>query len=618
MEAWSWAGENVLPRGRKTQAILAYLAMSVEATVPRVRLMRLLWSKRWDEQARASLRQSLMELKRCIGSIDPELLKIEKDRVLLQSSKVWIDRIGFWSEMQCQTPVQSRMHNADTFLESLRGVDPAFDEWIQTRSAALFDEGDTKGSTRHVSAGAWPCRLAPAPRMARVPDRSASVNNGSPAAPQCQPSDKHLPTISVTPFIDLDGDPSTLYLSTSFTREVIAALARFRWFTVRLGQLDKAEDSQYRLDGSVSSEAAGYRVTVRLLDCRDSGRPVWVHQEHLDRTALQHFLGSVAERVVEHVDPEILSIETRRARSKTSTDCAAYECLLQAVHLVYSFERKNWESARTWLEQAIAKDPQLGRAYAVSAAARSVALSQGWIASSEAEIGTLDAYATRAIQCDPYDSMALAISAHVRLRVKRDFDYAIPTYERALRLNPSCGFAWGYSAIAYGYLGQTDEAMRRLRRARYLMVYDSFGQFLYSFEMPIAYCSRDWSRTIALGMQFAADGVRVNNMYKLLVAALCQTGRFDEARQYNRTVMRLEPGFSWRCFIAGYPFGREEDRLMLGIAISRAGLIDDADAGASAVSSNVVMLPSDERERFEYIRLSGPGKIADSRNPNQN
>ena len=140
--------------------------------------------------------------------------------------------------------------------------------------------------------------------------------------------------------------------------------------------------------------------------------------------------------------------------------------------------------------------------------------------------------------------------------------------------------------------------MRRLARARELMIYDSFGQFLESFDMPISYFSRDWAQTIALGKQFAARGVRVNNMYKLLVGALCQVARFDEARQYNRDVMRREPGFSWRRFIAGYPFGREEDRLSLAVAIARAGLLDDPGSDPVEEPSNVVALHDDGRRRF--------------------
>lgn len=589
MEALSLAGEDVLPRGRKAQAILAYLAMCDDAAVPRQRLIKLLWSKRWDEQGRASLRQSLMELRRCIGAINPGLVAIEKDRVSLQTDKIWIDGIGVRSDMS--PPVSGQ--RADQFLESLRGLDAAFDQWIETRSKALFDQSDAAANAS--AAPALEPRNVQGELTGMAGHGDPAVEEERAAARRPDQRENRRLTVAVTPFIDLDGDPSTTHISAAFTREVVAALARFRWFVVRLGSLNEAQPSDYRLDGSVSAGARGYRVAVRLLDCRAAEHPVWSHERHVDNAVLQDFLGNVAERVVEHVDPEILSIETRRARTKTTTDCAAYECLLRALHLVYSFERENWETARTLLEQAIAKDPQFGRAYAVSAVARSTALSQGWIAPTEAEIETLDAYTTRAIECDPYDSVALAISAHTRLRVKRDFAYAIPMYEHALQLNPSCGFAWGYSAIAHGYLGQTEEALRRLARARDLMVSDSFGQFLESFDMPILYCSRNWSRTIALGEEFAARGIRVNNMYKLLVGALCQVGRFDEARRHNRGVMQREPGFSWRRFIAGYPFGREQDRLALAVTIARAGLMDDAGFAAVEEPSNVVTLRGNKR-----------------------
>jgi pentatricopeptide repeat protein len=597
----------VLPRGRKAQAILAYLALCKDPAVPRQRLLKLLWSKRWDEQARASLRQSLMELRRSIGGIGPGILTIEKDRVSLQADRVWIDGLGARFDIQRQ-PTLRLQPGSDQLLESLRGVDAAFDQWIE--------------SLGH-RASAWTAPNAPAadgefPGLGLVEPREfvalGSNDEGdlSAVAPLEMHETRRL-TVGVTPFIHLDPDASTSHLSVSLTREVVGALARFRWFTVRLAGLEETHPLDYRLDGSVATGSDGHSIAIRLVDCRGDldGRvaeqPIWAHESLVDTALLQEFLGGVAERVIEHVDPEILTIETRRARAKASVDCTAYECLLRAIHLVYSFDRENWERARTLLEQAIAKDPAFGRAYAISAVARSTALSQGWIAPTEAEIETLDAYAKRAIECDPYDSLALAVSAHTQLRAKRAFSYAMPLYQRALQLNPSCGFAWAYSAIAHGYLGETDEAMRRLTRARELMHYDSFGQFLESFDMPIAYCSRDWDRTIALGQQFAARGVRVNNMYKLLVGALCQVGRFDEAREYHRDVMRKEPGFSWRRFIAAYPFGREQDRLSLAVAVSRADLIDAVDRGTGGQAANIVSLPGSRSRRGDGGTRLGQG-----------
>lgn len=162
MEAWSPTGESILPRGRKAQAILAYLAMCGEAVVPRRRLARLLWSTRWDEQARASLRQSLMELRRGIVAIGPELLCIEKDRVSLEIAKVWIDGIG--TPPPAHRSVSQR--NPDTFLESLRGLDVAFDQWIETRLSTFTESGDTRGLAARYGEAATTTQLA-APVTAR-------------------------------------------------------------------------------------------------------------------------------------------------------------------------------------------------------------------------------------------------------------------------------------------------------------------------------------------------------------------------------------------------------------------------------------------------------------------
>jgi hypothetical protein len=128
--AWNQMGDDVLPRGRKAHAILAYLAASGEPMVSRQRLTSLLWSRRWEEQARASLRQSLMELRRAIGSIDATLLRIEKDRISLDHSRVWLDGlVSLFGSVPSTDP--------DRFLESLRGLDEGFDHWIDAERGRM-------------------------------------------------------------------------------------------------------------------------------------------------------------------------------------------------------------------------------------------------------------------------------------------------------------------------------------------------------------------------------------------------------------------------------------------------------------------------------------------------
>src|SRR5260370_35584363 len=55
-------GEDILPRARKTCALLAYLCLAQGERVSRGRLAGVLWDRSGDAQARMSLRHALSEL----------------------------------------------------------------------------------------------------------------------------------------------------------------------------------------------------------------------------------------------------------------------------------------------------------------------------------------------------------------------------------------------------------------------------------------------------------------------------------------------------------------------------------------------------------------------------
>src|SRR5579863_2284812 len=90
MEAWTLTSESILPTGRKTRALLAVLALSSPRPALRGRLAELLWSRRPEEQARASLRQ---EIHRLLETLAPagEVLSITRDHLSLRTGAVWAD-----------------------------------------------------------------------------------------------------------------------------------------------------------------------------------------------------------------------------------------------------------------------------------------------------------------------------------------------------------------------------------------------------------------------------------------------------------------------------------------------------------------------------------------------
>lgn len=129
-------------RGRKAQAILCYLALCAEPAVPRRRLVQLLWSGRGMEQGLASLRQSLLELRGALAAA-PGLLVADRHTLSLDRQRLAI--------LQFDGLAAARL------LDTLWGLDPAFDRWIAQQRRA--------GLSPRVEEGAGP--PGPPPRLRR-------------------------------------------------------------------------------------------------------------------------------------------------------------------------------------------------------------------------------------------------------------------------------------------------------------------------------------------------------------------------------------------------------------------------------------------------------------------
>src|SRR5580704_17343327 len=91
MRAVGASGRSVLPRSRKTRAVLAILALASPKPVLRSKLTGLLWSQRAKEQARGSLRQSVHELQRALGHDTKALLHADRNSLILLEDGLWLD-----------------------------------------------------------------------------------------------------------------------------------------------------------------------------------------------------------------------------------------------------------------------------------------------------------------------------------------------------------------------------------------------------------------------------------------------------------------------------------------------------------------------------------------------
>lgn len=127
---------DLLPNGRKARALVARLVLA-DAPLARDRLSALLWSRRADAQAHASLRQCLVELKPWTRA-SPPLLLTDRETAAIDHRQV-IDDISLIRAACARDDVEAvlaRLPAQDVgLLADLDGVDEAWDDWLAVERA---------------------------------------------------------------------------------------------------------------------------------------------------------------------------------------------------------------------------------------------------------------------------------------------------------------------------------------------------------------------------------------------------------------------------------------------------------------------------------------------------
>ena len=134
--------ECLTPRGRKSRALLAYLALQGGRPVRRERMTGLLWGDRADPQARASLRQALFELKP-LANGDIHALRVDRDQLSLESTalRTDLDELGTAVAVRdYQAVLRLLPHPEERLFADLDDVDEGFDDWLRIERARRVDE----------------------------------------------------------------------------------------------------------------------------------------------------------------------------------------------------------------------------------------------------------------------------------------------------------------------------------------------------------------------------------------------------------------------------------------------------------------------------------------------
>ena len=181
--------------------------------------------------------------------------------------------------------------------------------------------------------------------------------------------------------------------------------------------------------------------------------------------------------------------------------------------------------------------------------------------------------------------------------MQRDYDAALPLFERALDVAPSNAAAWMWSSVTHSYLGDGTEALRRANLALRLSPRDWFG-FQYDSALCLAaYTAGDYAAAIQAGRSCVAENPRyTSSALRYLAAALAAAGeRWPRPPRSPAVCWRLSPASA----LARYgPATR--------IAIPTAGSVTPPHLRAAGVPESKPP-PNQQQERNDGRPHSSPG-----------
>ena len=629
------SGRSLLPRVRKTRAVLAMLALAAPQPLLRERITSLLWSRRDREQARASLRQCVHELQSILQPLGGEaFLQTGREHLALHTDGVWVDATALSRATRTRPESLTLLHSP--LLEDLVGIDPAFDRWLDLERQRIVVEARSVAElvlteqTEHDSViaaaqqvlridrtheGAWralmmahagrgeaalaveayehcSAALAEAARVspsAETEKLLAGIQKGQfRATPMAAPlartgsalAGERGVRLAVMPLRAPDAGSADF--AEGLADEITTALSRFRGLScVSPAGLANAPydaglwrvlDLDFVLEGSVQHSAGQLRVMVRLLDVGSAGEVIWGQRFQCEAVDLLTLQNDIASQTVAQLDSVLIVRQGRVMEQRPPAEVNAYHLLLRAIPAIYRLERENFLGAGDLLSEAVSLDRNYGAAHAWWAYWHLLLIGQGWAEDPTAATARTWDLTQRAITLDPGDARALTLAGHVRAFTHRRLPEAMALHERALIINPNLPLAWGFSGLAHIYAGQHEEALRRLRQAKLLSPLDPHG-FFFDTGLNLAYLFiGKFEDAAEAGRRSVEMNPEFSAGFKAHLSALGYAGQEGERAKLLASLLRLEPHFTVSNALERSPLALPDDRFRFAEGLRLSGL----------------------------------------------
>ena len=313
-------------------------------------------------------------------------------------------------------------------------------------------------------------------RYQSVADLLADLRNATGAAPQSTgPTD--VPSIAVLPFTDMSPARDHDYFCEGMAEELINGLsgidglrvaARASAFQLKgkdVRTVGEVLQVTSVLDGSVRTAGSRLRVTAQLNNASD-GYQLWSKRYDRDMDDVFAVQDDIASDIIDALQVELAGSQPR-AHTRHTDNVEAYHLYLKGRHTFFRRTPDAMAQSKLFFEQALVVDPRYALALTGLADQYSINGFYGLTPSLEAA-DRARAYVKQALPCGDSLSEIHNAQAFVHGFFDHRWNDAARATRRAVELNPSNVIALLWGALVLANVGDADESVEWVERARLL------------------------------------------------------------------------------------------------------------------------------------------------------
>jgi eukaryotic-like serine/threonine-protein kinase len=349
--------------------------------------------------------------------------------------------------------------------------------------------------------------------------------------------------LAVTPFANLTGDSTQLYLAAGITDQLVARLAQMG--TVRViglkgnqastpgPELARLHQIDALLAGSLQRSGDAVRVTLQLTST-NTGHTIWARSYDGDMREILAFENDVAQSVADRLQ----GATPQRSQSplgvpRPSVSPAAYEAFVRGQYFMGKGTETDFHKAIGYFQKGIEIEPTYAAAYAGMAESY-VDLGYLAMASPQDAFTKARAAALRALDLDSTLAEAHSSLARVEYMFTWDFAAADREFEVAVERNPKSARIGLSYATFLAAMGRSAESMAEARRFREL---DPLSLIAQAAAARPFYNARRYSDAIGQARKALEIDSTFNRAHFWLGMAFEQTGRRHEAvQEFEQTI----------------------------------------------------------------------------------